>query len=327
MRVLIGRGPVEWELNPEFLLWFEHGELDYPTFQSPSVGPSGAALKLSSKPVRLVVNETDALALIEVSAVIPVPPGFPAEFDAAPPEQTDAGPVAAIDNWVRDTRTCLEQAVGLYALYQYPIVWEPLGVHPVVGFVDTDSRTFRLSTRIKPDNFIPFRLDASARVKDGHLLDAGLAELHRLNGSDFHLPLILLQRALWQRNIQLRFLETFLLLDYLTGRSKVQDTSRSERKRQYDAIEKSVLHDCPEHESRIKALKHVILQAPLRERFHAYLRHLGISVDETVLGKMLAVRNDIASARPVDESVLISMELQRVRLREKHFAENLPIKE
>jgi hypothetical protein len=68
-RVLVGRGPVEHELTPEFLLWFEHGELEYPIFQSPSIGPPNAALKLSSRPRKIVATADEVVSMIEISLV------------------------------------------------------------------------------------------------------------------------------------------------------------------------------------------------------------------------------------------------------------------
>jgi hypothetical protein len=309
-RVLLGRGPIDRELTPEFLLWFEHGEQEYPVFQCPSIGPSGAALKLSSQPRRLLASADEALALIEISLLQPVQDSFREQYEIEQKADAPDAPAGAVRRWLSEAKTWLEQAVGLYALYQYPIVWEPLGVHPVVGFVDLETMTFRASTRIEPDNFIPFRLDPATSLKDGQLLDAGLVDFSRLTGRALHFPLLLLQRALWQRNVQLRFLETFLLLDYLTGRAEVEDPSRAQREHLYQVIEGCVRGSHPEHEERVRALKHLVLQAPMRERLATYLKRLGVAHDERALRRMLRVRNDLAHARPIDDNVLAHVELE-----------------
>ena len=309
-RVLVGRGPVERELTQEFLLWFDHGEEEYPVFQSPSIGPRGAALKLTSKPRRIVISADEALGLIEISLVQPVPASFRDQYQGESQNDAPESPAAMVHRWLSEAKIWLEQAVGLYALYQYPVVWEPLGVHPVVGFVDLEAKTFQMATRIEPDNFIPFRLRVDVKMRDGQLDDNGLIDLSRLENRGLHFPLFLLQRALWQRNIQLRFLETFLLLDYLTGQSGVEDPGRPQREDLYEILDTCVRRDHPEHEQRVKALKHVVLQAPLRERLDAYLRRLEIEHSDEGLRRMLRIRNDLAHARPVDEGVLAQVELE-----------------
>ena len=195
----------EHDLTPEFLFWFEHGEEDYPVFQSPSIGPSGAALKVTSKPRRVVASADEALGVIEISLVQPVHRVVPSAVQEAEPRgDTPDAPAATVRRWLSEAKAWFEQTVGLYALYQYPIVWEPLEVHPVVGFVDLEAQTFQMAA-IEPDDFIPFRLSVEGKVQDGHLVDGGLVDFSRLADCGLHFPLFLLQRALWQRNVQLRF--------------------------------------------------------------------------------------------------------------------------
>jgi hypothetical protein len=257
-RVLLGRGPVERDLAPEFFIWFEHGVQEYPVFESPSIGPKGAALKFSSKPRSLTASVDEALGLIEISLIQPVHESFREQYEAEQQPHAQGGPGAIVRGWLREAKKWLEQAVGLYALYQYSVVWEPLGVHHLVGFVDLKTQTFHGSSIIEPDNFIPFRLNPAARLKGGQLADDGLIDFPRLADCALHFPLFLLQRALWQTNVQLRFLETFLLLDYLTGQSEIEDPSRTQRERLYEIIETCVRRDHPEHEERVTALKHVV---------------------------------------------------------------------
>jgi len=176
-RVLIGRGALNHELPPEFSPWFGHGEEPYPVLQCPSIGPRGAGLFGRTKTSSLTASDQEAVCLIEVSVV-----------------------------------QRLEQAIDLYTLYQYPVVWEPVGVWPLVAFVNLETQTLQQITTMTPDNFIPFRLNAKDKVKDGFLVDDGLVEWHRLESNDLHIPLVLFQRALWQKNLQVRFLEMFWVI-------------------------------------------------------------------------------------------------------------------
>lgn len=313
-RVIVGRGPVDHELTPEFLLWFEHGELEYPIFQSPSVGPPNAALKLSSRPRKIAATADEVLSLIEISLVHPVSPTFSQGLEQTTEAAVDPTAVALVQRLQAEGLEWLEQAIGLYALYQYPIVWEPLGVHAVVGFVDLESQTFRLSTRVEPDNFIPFRLNVAARVTDGDLADEGLVDLGKLADAGMQLPLALLQRSLWHRNIELRFLETFLILDYLTGQRAIEDEGRSERDEMFKVLDLFIRERHTAFHPRLQALKHVILQAPLRQRLSGYLKSLGIQVEDAAIGRLLKTRNDLAHARTVDHAEVAGAELEIRRL-------------
>ena len=139
-RVLIGRGPVEHELTPEVLFWFEHGEQEYPTFQCPSIGPSGAGLKVSSRPRTILATEQDVLCLIEISVVQPVGPEFHRQFEESTAENLDNTSAEAVKKWRDEALAWLERAIGLYALYQYPIVWEPLAVTDSITLFDVITR-------------------------------------------------------------------------------------------------------------------------------------------------------------------------------------------
>ena len=116
------------------------------------------------------------------------------------------------------------------------------------------------------------------------------------------------------QDIELRFLETFLIVDYLTGQFDGDDAGRAEREELFNLLQAFVRQAHPNHQNRIDALKHVILQAPLRQRLHLYLGHLGLDVDDRALGRMLRIRNDVAHARTVDKEELKQVELEARQL-------------
>lgn len=306
-RVLIGRGPVDRDLGSEYMLWFDQGESEYPSFQMPGIGTPGGAVMLSGKPRRLMAAPDEALCLVEVSLITPVTESFANSYRKDSPDTPNEA-MTVVQQWLAESKRFLEQAIGLYALYQYPVVWEPLGTHPFTAVVDLASQSTQIRTIIEGDVFIPFRLKLGTRIQEGYLVDGGLASFGALAGHRFHFPLLLLQRALWQRNVQLRFLETFFLLEYLVGQSPVKDQIRDERAAFYDIIEDVFTKNHPEHLGRVKALKHLALQAPLRERIQHYLTHLGVKHDVEQIRQMLAVRNDLAHARQVDGLTLVFAE-------------------
>ena len=57
-------------------------------------------------------------------------------------------------------------------------------------------------------------------------------------------------------------------------------------------------------------MKFVVLQAPLKERLIAYLKHLGVDVNPDVLGQFNRLRNDLAHARPAEREKVIATELE-----------------
>lgn len=308
VRVLVGRGPVQHDLPSTAILWFGHGQEQYPAFTCPNIGPPGAGLYAKHKPQSVGALADEALCLIEVSIIQPVPKLLAEQFEKETEETNDTE--SMVQALVTEARKWLEQAVGLYALYQYPIVWEPLGVTPLVAFVDLEAKKLKPVTYTKKDNPIPFRLNVAPKLQDRQLIDDALGGLSQLGDGKFHLPLLLLQRTLWQKDVQLRFLETFLLLDYMTSQSTVQDAQRQGREELYSAIEGFIKKEYPEHEARIQGLKHVVLQAPQRQRMSDYFAHLGVVCDDGFLRRMVKLRNNLAHARNVDSTELTEIELK-----------------
>ncbi len=310
-RVLLGRGPIDHELGPNLRLWFEHGEQKYPTFQTPSLGPPGAALKALNVPARVIATGDEAISLVEITRVQPVPERFKNQYQSDSADLTNVSadsPVLVIQQWMAEARSWLEQTIGLYAIYQYPIVWEPLLVYPFLGFVVLRTSKLEVSTQMEQDNFVPFRLRAQEHVDCGQLNDGALDGFGKLEEAGLHLPLLFAQRALWQKNVQARFLETFWILDYLSSLFKGLDPHKETRSAFFDVLHDFIGKEHPEHSDRLDALKHVILQAPARERVIQYLESRNVAFDADKLGKMMRMRNDLAHARPVRKEELAVIE-------------------
>jgi hypothetical protein len=159
------------------------------------------------------------------------------------------------------------------------------------------------------DNHIPFRLRVNEKLREGHLVDGALTDLHRLEAGDLHLPLVLFQRALWQRNVEVRFLESFWIIDLLVSRFRTDDDSeRHARITMYEALERFVVGTCPEHHDRLRRLKGVLVQPSLRHRLSCYLSELGISADNESVAKMVKLRNDLSHGVDVDSQSLAMVE-------------------
>lgn len=67
----------------------------------------------------------------------------------------------------------------------------------------------------------------------------------------------------------------------------------------YAAIEAFIKQDRPQDLQRVRALKFLVLQAPLRQRIATYLAARGVEYDDALLGRLLKLRNDLAHAHTV----------------------------
>jgi len=271
---------------------------------------------MSTVPALINAGDQDAVSLIEISAIQPIEATLPEQYELEVQGRLDIlgghdlGPASAfVQGILADAITCLDQAVGLYALYQYPVVWEPITTCPLLAFADLKGPTLRNVTPMKPDNSIPFRLNAKTKIQNGHLVDRALENLHLLANGDLHIPLVLLQRALWQKNIQVRFLENFLVIEHLAGHFAGEDLDRGAREEFYATVNQFIQRECPQHLDRLGRLKGVFIQAPLRQRLEDYFIHLGIHQDCGLIGRMLKLRNDLAHGGEIDPGALSSIEV------------------
>jgi hypothetical protein len=306
--VLIGAGPVDCELSPDLSFYFENGPQDYPVFGCPSEGPSSAVTKVDKRTRRVTVAANEALSVVVVSVAVPL---ALSRWTAYVEDRAGLGDDAkAIGRLVAGAREALDQIVGLYALYQYAVVWEPLEIDQGVFFVDARAHTAVEWTTRPMDNMVPIRLRVGPKLEGGCLDDGALSQLSALSDKTLLWPLILFQRALWQRDVRLRFLDTFLMLDCLVGEASPIDSERERRESLYEFLEKATATSRQDDIARVRAMKGLLLQAPLAERLGAYLRELNVCCEFPVLRGLLRLRNDLAHGRPVDDEVLRTREFE-----------------
>lgn len=303
LRTLLGKGPMNRVLRQSVEISFNHGQEEYPVFQHPGIGPVGAGMYARRKPpIHFQINADEAAFLIEVSSFQIVGKEFRDLVDKKEIDNSPDSPSGFVTRLLKEAERAVEEAIGAYALYQYPLVWEPIGIQPRITLIDPITKKCAFPWRQEFDMLIPFRLNAKTRMKGNHVTDSCIKELVRLGGNQqWKLPLLLLQRALWQKNTELRFLESFLLLEHLVGQSAVPDSRREERQELFRIMELSVMNTSEENRQRISAIKQIILQAPLRERLSQYLASLGIRCEPALLGNIMKSRNDLAHGRFLDE--------------------------
>lgn len=328
-RVLVGRGPFQHSIFAIPQLWFGQGDSSYPTFTAPNSGPAGAGLFATPKSSKVEASDSEGICVVETSIIYPVAEDFLANHEQ---ERRDVGltpPSDIVSRLLSDSKKWVEQTVGLYALSQYPLIWEPLATEQMSHHIDLAKCKSRDITSQNLDFQIPFRLDPSSMIKGHHLDDGVLKNLPQLQNTDLHLPLLLLQRTLWQKNAQVRFLEAFWLLDFLASQHKAADPERGERERMYSLMQEFFEKNHPEFNTRIQSLKHVVLQASQRNRMEAYFKHLGIAWNQEAIRRMTALRNALAHARSADatelalvggELILLARAVMKLELEARGFS-------
>jgi hypothetical protein len=306
VRTILGKGPINRKVSPSVQIAFSHGQEEYPVFQHPGIGPVGAGMYARRKPARRIqVNDDEAAFLLEVSSFHIVGKEFREIVKYKEAHNAPGSPSEIVMQLLKQAGYVVEKAIGAYALYQYPLVWEPLGIEPRITLADPVTKKCAFPWRQELDTHIPFRLNPTQKLKGNQIADACITEVVKLaDNQKWHLPLLLLQRALWQKSTELRFLESFLLLEHLVGQSDIPDCRKEERQELFRIIESSVVNSNDQTKARVNAIKHIILQAPLKERLSQYLTGLEIQCDPALLGNIMKSRNDLAHGRSVGDQTI-----------------------
>ena len=292
----IGRGPVTYQLPATYQLHFEHGEEPYPSFMCPSTGPSGAALLGEAARRNVSVHKDSALFLVEFTLVRAAPSTWVEQYDAEMEAYSKTGGprqgpmIDLLWNPLSLSRRCLDMIVGAYSLYQYPLVWELLTRSQEIIHVDLENGSFKAKSPIDSDNFVPFLLRADDKIVCGRLADAVGGNLDELFQLDMHLPLVLLQQNLWQKDLRLRFLTQFWIMEHLSHKH-ADGKSNPEVRSFVEKLEQVVKQQFPEHADFFRKKKGSLINPSLADIIVRYCDDLGISTDERLVQQAAVVVN------------------------------------
>lgn len=325
-KFIIGRGPAQIPLVDSIHLYFEHGEQEYPVFSIPSVGPSGAAL-MSRKRVRSIeAGEDEAILLMDAAALAAIPDAYGTDRDVTPSLDLFVDLSTPQGQFALGTLDELEYTTamlaGSYALYQYPLVWTPLETDRLVALLPLardlekfPNGTLRVDAKYveTPDNWIPFELNPVAEISAGHLTDSVASNWSALSAASDRLrgALVGLEKAMYRRGVDSRFLQLFWILDHLSSESGEPDPSFREA---IEALERLVVDSHQELIEPWMRMKERSLQPSMKERIIAYTTELGVNIEEELVRQIVNTRNDLSHGRRPDPHELADIELKTRQL-------------
>jgi hypothetical protein len=303
VRAWLGRGPLEHLVGQSMILYFDNGEENYPTFQHPSTGPKGAALRGAKVPRTLSASPESAIFCVEVVTGDVVSAEV---FDQA---QNGTLPEDAVRPMLQEGKAALDVVVGAFALYQYPLVWQAIGERNVYFVVDEQKGQATGHREPLPtDNFIPFRLDPTSKLIDGVLRDGVIESVAAIINSGPREPLTFLKDSMWHSDIRTRFLLQFWIVEYFaekfSGTLPIDEETRAFVKR----LEVLVAEHAPADLDRFKSKKGELVRRTLAEKVQSCLDHFKIQYDDPLFKRAKRVRDALSHGSGYQQQELVLME-------------------
>jgi hypothetical protein len=307
VRAWLGRGPISHQLGASATMFFEGSDDPYPVFSYPSESPKGSGLKASKTTRLLVADEHTAIFCLEAISTMPVQP---AAFDQGLAEQLDEHTTALFQQALAANGDVLATIAGAYALYQYPLIWRPLEERHLYTFIRADNKQATKSFEtLRPDNFIPFKLDAASKVRDGLLVDTVTAQVPQILQLAASEPLVLLKDSMWHSDIRTRFLLQFWIIEYFADKHSPTSPADPETAQFVDALETLVERHLPRHLPYFKSRKGDLTRRTLAEKLQAAFAVLKIQYDDRTFKNAKRIRDGLSHGRPYDQKELVEIEL------------------
>jgi hypothetical protein len=303
VRAWLGRGPTEHPVGATAMLFFQSSDESYPVFSQPSLSPKGSSLQLSKAPRTLIAGEHSAVFCVEVASCTPVPTE---KFEEALKQDPDP---TAVEAALEVTKSALDKIVGAFALYQYPLVWRFLEDRHMYLLVNTETRAgTRRWEKPRADNYIPFRLDASAKLNGPMLNDGVIKAAAAIVGGAAHEPLALLKDSMWHSDIRTRFLLQFWILEYFAEQFSATLPLDDENRRFVQTVEALVAAHAPDDLPRFRSKKGELLRRPLAEKVKACLGHFKVQYDDALFKRAKRVRDALSHGSRYQQQELVLME-------------------
>jgi hypothetical protein len=201
----------------------------------------------------------------------------------------------AIEERLSMARKYAEFIIGAYALYQYPLVWQRLACAQYVTCVTAEPQSCRLQAPLDFDNYVPFTLKVGTRCANGAFSDGVSARANMLFNTDLHMPFLILQQTLWQKDVNLRFLQEFWIIELLAQkrwRKPKPDLAIERLLRDVDAL--VIAHFPDESDYLHKRIGRLMDKPSLQDKIRAYLTALGVKFDDSLLVRARRLRNQLA---------------------------------
>ncbi len=283
---------------------------------------------MSRKKVRSIeAGEDEAILLIDVAALAAIPDAYGTDRDVSPSLDLFADLGTQQGRFALEALNELEHTTamlaGSYALYQYPLVWTPLETDRLVALMPLARELEKFSDGIlrldvkyveTPDNWIPFELNPVAGISAGHLTDSVASNWSALSTASDRLRIALvgLEKVMYRRGVDSRFLQLFWILDHLASGSGEPDPGFREA---VEALERLVVDS---HQEQLiepwERMKERSLQPSMKERIIAYTTELGVNIEEELVRQIVSTRNDLSHGRRPNPYELADTELKTRQL-------------
>jgi len=316
VRARLGKGPLNHKLGIAATLYFDGSDENYPVFSFPSESPKGSSLRVSSLKYDLMADDKTVIFYLEAAVGVPV---APEGWEQASRNELGQSLKSVVDGALRQTRSVLDTLVGVYALYQYPLIWTR--IHDRDGYCFVNATTKEASPfqqQLPADNFIPFRVDASSQVQDGEFSDAVITKAGELIGAQLKEPLIFLKDSLWHSDIRTRFLLQFWIVEYFAEKHSARLPHDEGMRSFVSALEKMIADRFPDYLQRFTARKGELLRQTLVEKVQACCNDLRIQYDDATFRRAKKVRDALSHGAQYRDDDLRAME-QFVRELARHI--------
>ena len=311
LRTWIGKGPCDCDIGASATVYFDHGEESYPIFTWPSFSPKGSTVYATPRMRKLIADEHSAIFVLEVATSIPVAPDL---FEKVP-ELVSESENRFIMNCLTANRTAAHVLIGLYSLYQYPLVWSYMDERN--QYVLVDAATMQVKPTFEPkqvDNWFPFRLDVCGKIgEDGLLRDSisqHFAEFSSLLAKEeFRQPFIMLKDSMCHTDIRTRFLMQFWIVEYFSHKYTEQLQPDRDIQIFVQDLEKVVNEKFSSMAEHFRSRKGELTRLTLLQKIKSCFQSMRIQYNEVLVRKAKAVRDSLSHASDVGEHELREMEL------------------
>jgi hypothetical protein len=233
---------------------------------------------------------------------------------SAPIEMFEAGindkpDMEAAQPTIDTARAARDTLIGVFALYQYPLVWRYLDERNAFLFVNEETKVATKHwERPAADNFIPFRLDASSKLSGVLLRDGVIESAVDIIASGAREPLALLKDSMWHSDLRTRFLLQFWIIEYFADKFSGTIPPEDDNRKFVGALEALVAKYAPEDLQRFKMKKGELLRRTLAEKVKACMDHFKIQYDDELFKRAKRVRDDLSHGSGYEQKELVLME-------------------
>lgn len=306
-KVVVGRGPFKRPVFSLPVLFLDYSPYASPGFAVPNVtaGLPASVMMRRPKQEHIEFEENEVAVFMELYAIWPSANDLLAGLqkeERSGPEINEQTPIKKLvtETFSRLTES-LEILIGIYTIQHFALVWEPLSRTRQLILIDPLTKQAEIQNHAFLGSIIPYQFSLGAKEAIG-ITGVSLEALLR---AKVHLPLVFLQRALWERQAHVRFLYYFWVLEYFSELYAEGDTQMAAF---IAELEPMVISKGPEASELFQKLKRDALRRPLLANLKSCFAALNIPFEqhEEDLKEAKRIRDKLVHAEHIDESRVVS---------------------